>query len=184
MTITLITGPARSGKSEWAEQLAQQFAAAKNQQVLYVATAQTDANDAEWQARIDRHQRRRPRQWQSIEVPIDLAQAVLLADQRTCLLVDSLGTWLANLIEQDATTWNEAQNQLLAALKETSADVILVAEETGWGVVPAYELGRTFRDRLGTLSRNVGAIATDVYLVTSGYALNLSVLGQPVGTQM
>ncbi|MEL6903487.1 MAG: bifunctional adenosylcobinamide kinase/adenosylcobinamide-phosphate guanylyltransferase, partial [Cyanobacteria bacterium J06606_4] len=70
----------------------------------------------------------------------------------------------------------------LEALRATTATVILVAEETGWGVVPAYELGRRFRDRLGTLSRAIGEIATDVYLVTSGYAISLTALGQPVNS--
>jgi adenosylcobinamide kinase / adenosylcobinamide-phosphate guanylyltransferase len=181
MTITLITGPARSGKSEWAEQLAQQFATANGQQVVYVATARSNPNDKEWQARIEQHQQRRSPHWHLLEVPIELANAVAQYDNAHCLLIDSLGTWLANLIEQDEETWHEVQRQLMTALTQTSADVILVAEETGWGVVPAYQLGRIFRDRLGNLSRGVGAIATDVYLVTSGYALNLSSLGQPVG---
>lgn len=180
MAIILITGPARSGKSEWAEHLAQQQAVQKDQQVVYVATAQVYPDDAEWQARLARHRLRRPAHWQCHEVPITLASAIASHNQTHCLLIDSLGTWLANQIEQEAEDWNQAQQHLLGALIETTADVILVAEETGWGLVPAYELGRTFRDRLGTLSRRVGEIATDVYLVTGGYALNLSVLGQPV----
>lgn len=180
MAIILITGPARSGKSEWAEHLAQQWAPAKKQQIVYIATAQIYPNDAEWQARIDQHRQRRPAHWQCQEVPLELAGAIAAHNQTHCLLIDSLGTWLANQIEQEAEDWNQAQQQLLGALTETTADVILVAEETGWGLVPAYELGRIFRDRLGTLSRRVGEIASDVYLVTGGYALNLAVIGQPI----
>ena len=180
MAIILITGPARSGKSEWAEHLAQQIAVPNNQQVVYVATAQTNQNDAEWQARIDRHRRRRPADWQCQEVPHELAEAIAQANQNHCLLIDSLGTWLANLIEQEAEVWDKTQQQLINTLTAIPANVILVAEETGWGVVPAYVLGRTFRDRLGPLSRHIGQIATDVYLVTGGYALNISTLGQPV----
>ncbi len=184
MTIVLVTGPARSGKSEWAERLAQQNATAKNQQVIYIATAKSSPDDAEWQARIEQHKQRRPAQWRAYEVPVDLAQFICQHGEAHCLLIDSLGTWLANLIEQDASTWNESQEQLMAALKQTSANVILVAEETGWGVVPAYELGRTFRDRLGTLSRSVGEFATDVYLVTSGYAINVAAIGSAVGQRV
>ena len=180
MAIVLITGPARSGKSEWAEHLAQQIAVQKGQQVVYIATAQINPDDAEWQARIDSHRRRRPADWQCWEVPRELAEAIAQSSQRHCLLIDSLGTWLTNLIGQEAEAWDRSQQQLLGALIDTPANVILVAEETGWGVVPAYELGRTFRDRLGTLSRRIGQIATDVYLITGGYALNLSTLGQPV----
>ena len=58
--------------------------------------------------------------------------------------------------------------------------MILVGEETGWGVVPAYPLGRLFRERLGYLSRQVGNLADTTYLVTGGHVINLSVLGEPL----
>ncbi len=157
------------------------MAADSGKPVMYVATARTNADDAEWQARIEHHVRRRPEHWLCKEVPVDLSEAIAQTPQNHCLLVDSLGTWLANLLEQSPEAWEATQQQLLSAIAQTHADIIFVAEETGWGVVPAYELGRTFRDRLGGLSRNVGAIATDVYLVTSGYAVNLAQIGQPVG---
>ena len=178
MTVTLITGPARSGKSEWAEQLAQTVAHRNEQTVIYIATAQTNPNDTEWAARSEKHRQRRPEHWQCQEVPFELAEAIANTLPTHCLLVDSLGTWLANLIEQDDDEWDRAERHLLTALSAARSDVILVAEETGWGVVPAYKLGRRFRDRLGSLSRKVGVIATDVYLVTGGYALNISTLGQ------
>ncbi|MEL6259726.1 MAG: bifunctional adenosylcobinamide kinase/adenosylcobinamide-phosphate guanylyltransferase [Cyanobacteria bacterium J06626_6] len=182
MTVILITGPSRSGKSEWAEGLATQLAAQHGQQVIYVATAQTNPQDADWQARIDQHRQRRPKAWQCREVPRAIAPILNQSNQEHCLLIDSLGTWLANFIEQDTEQWQHEQQRLLEALHNTPANVILVAEETGWGVVPAYELGRRFRDRLGALSRAVGEIATDIYLVTSGYAIPISALGQPVNT--
>jgi adenosylcobinamide kinase/adenosylcobinamide-phosphate guanylyltransferase len=97
-----------------------------------------------------------------------------------CFLIDSLGTWTANFLEQEAAVWATQQQDLLASLKSAAADVILVGEETGWGVVPAYPAGRLFRDRLGTLVRLIGAIADTVYLATGGYALNLSSLGTPL----
>ena len=182
MSITLVTGPARSGKSEWAEALAEQAAAAANQQLIYIATAQRNPSDADWQARIEKHVQRRSAAWQCDEVPVALAEAIAQYNASHCLLIDSLGTWLANLIAQSDEQWQTSQVELIAALRQTEATVILVAEETGWGVIPAYEMGRTFRDRLGVLSRQVGECATDVYLVASGYAINLAQLGQPVST--
>ncbi len=187
MSITLVTGPSRSGKSEWAEQLAAQWAERNGQHVVYIATAQINLDDLEWQERIEKHRVRRPKTWQIEEVPVALAEAVLLpraavgSAASCCLLVDSLGTWLANLIEHDDDSWELKQQALVEALTQTEGDVILVAEETGWGVVPAYELGRRFRDRLGSLSRAIGQISTDVYLVTSGYAVNLKKIGIPIG---
>ena len=181
MTITLVTGPARSGKSEWAETLAEKAAQQSAQRLVYIATAQRNPSDAQWQARIEKHVQRRSQNWRCVEVPVNLSEAIAQHTLSHCLLIDSLGTWLANLIAQSEEEWQASQLGLIAALDQTEATVILVAEETGWGVVPAYEVGRTFRDRLGTLSRKVGELCTDVYLVTSGYAINLAQLGQSIG---
>jgi adenosylcobinamide kinase/adenosylcobinamide-phosphate guanylyltransferase len=173
--IILVTGPARSGKSEWAESLAMQ----SQKSVVYVATAQLNADDREWQARIEQHRQRRPNSWKTLQVSIDLAEAIRESTAADCLLIDSLGTWLANLLDQDAEVWQKTLDTLLQSLKQAKSEIILVAEEAGWGVVPAYPIGRLFRDRLGMVVRQVGAIAYPVYLVTGGHVLNLSKLGTP-----
>lgn len=180
MTVILVTGPSRSGKSEWAEQLATQHESEAGLQVVYVATAIASTTDEEWNHRLQKHIQRRPTHWRTKEVPVELQAVVSQATLTDCLLVDSLGTWLANLIDQSDSQWESTQMKLLKTLAGSDSVIILVAEETGWGVVPAYELGRRFRDRLGNLSRAIGEIADDVYLVTGGYALNLAALGQPV----
>ena len=177
--LILVTGPARSGKSEWAEHLAEQM----EKPVVYIATATVSTEDAEWQQRIEQHRCRRPASWQTQEVPRELAHAIHTAAAKSCLLVDSLGTWLANQLDQDEASWQTCVEELVATLHQTPCDVILVAEETGWGIVPAYPSGRTFRDRLGYLVRRVGAIATHVYLTTGGYALDLTRLGKPLPTR-
>jgi adenosylcobinamide kinase / adenosylcobinamide-phosphate guanylyltransferase len=172
----LVTGPTRSGKSEWAEQLASQSGLT----VVYIATAQVDESDREWQTRIQTHQQRRPSHWQTEHIPVELAIALQAASAETCLLVDSLGTWLANLLDQDEETWSATVQQLLDSIQQTQSTIIFVSEETGWGVVPAYPVGRVFRDRLGSLTRQIGMISTAVYLVSAGYALDLRRLGTPV----
>lgn len=174
--LILVTGPARSGKSEWAETLALE----SGLPITYVATAQMNSDDPEWQARIAEHRRRRPPTWQLLEVPKELARTLQSAPVPSCLLVDSLGTWVANCLELEDAVWAQQVQDLLRSLKTVKCSVILVAEETGWGVVPAFPLGRSFRDRLGNLTRQIGAIADPVYLVTAGYALNLSKLGTPL----
>lgn len=179
-TVILVTGPARSGKSEWAETLAQQ----SEKVVVYVATAQLDPTDREWVERIERHQQRRPAQWQTREVSEDLNHCLEKGQKGECFLVDSLGTWLANCLDLEEEGWLLVEQRFLAQVAKTQADLILVAEETGWGVVPAYPLGRQFRDRLGNLVRHVGAIADQVYLVTGGYVLNLTELGTPLKTNL
>ncbi|WP_309745331.1 MULTISPECIES: bifunctional adenosylcobinamide kinase/adenosylcobinamide-phosphate guanylyltransferase [unclassified Chamaesiphon] len=169
----LVTGAARSGKSEWAETLARQTTKA----VTYIATATVDPDDREWQARIDRHQQRRPHTWQTKMAVVDLAQTIESALADDFLLVDSLGTWVANLLDRSNAEWENLTRELLAVSADSLATIVMVAEETGWGVVPAYPSGRLFRDRLGMLTRQFGAISNPVYLVTGGHVLNLSQLG-------
>ncbi len=175
--IILVTGPARSGKSEWAEMLAEQT----GKPVVYIATARLAAEDGEWQRRIDRHRKRRSASWSTREVPVALKAAIqegVISGNPACFLVDSLGTWVANLLEEDEQTWTTTWEGLIESLKGLKeGTIIFVAEETGWGVVPAYPMGRTFRDRLGDLVRRLGAIADPVYLVTGGHAVNLSAVG-------
>ena len=172
----LVTGPARSGKSGWAESLA----ARSPHPVTYIATARPLPDDAEWTQRIQQHRDRRPPHWLTREVPEALTASLDTAQANQCLLIDSLGTWVANGIEQPEEDWQTEAQALTAAIARCAALVILVAEETGWGVVPAYALGRRFRDRLGQLSQTIGSQADAVYLVTAGHALPLHQLGIPL----
>jgi len=135
-SIIIVTGPARSGKSEWAEQLA----VASKHNVIYVATAQENPEDLEWQARIQQHQARRPAAWTTHHCPEDLASTFQSAPASDCLLVDSLGTWVANHLAQSDDAWQDFSMRTQAALAQSLGQIILVAEETGWGVIPAYPL--------------------------------------------
>lgn len=176
MSIILVTGPARSGKSEWAESLALE----SGNSVIYLATALINRDDLDWMQRIAKHRQRRPEHWLTKEVPeLELIEAIA-SPTSSCLLVDSLGTWVANLLATDATQWEQIVVKLLFTLHQCTQEVIFVAEETGWGVVPAYPSGRLFRDRLGNLVRRLGSICDRVYLVTGGYALDLAILGSPL----
>jgi len=177
MSIVLVTGPARSGKSEWAESLALK----SNNCVIYLATGLVNPNDGDWVERISKHRYRRPEHWLTWEVPeLQLIDAIATSSASSCLLVDSLGTWVASLLDKDATEWEKIVENLLNTLQQATQEIIFVAEETGWGVIPAYPSGRIFRDRLGSLVRRIGAICASVYLVTGGYALNLTTLGSPL----
>ncbi|MBD2771518.1 bifunctional adenosylcobinamide kinase/adenosylcobinamide-phosphate guanylyltransferase [Iningainema tapete] len=174
--VILVIGPVRCGKSEWAEHLAME----SHKAVVYVATAKEDSTDQQWQLRIQQHKQRRPPDWVTLEVPCALSATLASANSNTCILVDSLGTWVANLLEQDEQAWQITVQEFLDTVKLITADVIFVAEETGWGVVPAYSIGISFRDRLGSLIRQLGEISGTVYLVTGGHVLNLSLYGLPL----
>lgn len=158
--ITLVLGGVRSGKSEVAEQLATSL----GEVVTYVATgAAVDEGMAD---RIARHRARRPAGWRTIEVAADLPAALLSFDGPA--LVDSLGTWLARDEDLRADV-----DGLVSALRARHGSTVLVSEEVGLGVHATTEVGRRFTDELGTLNRQVAAVADDVLLVVAGRTLRL-----------
>ena len=174
--VVVVTGAARSGKSEWAERLVQE----SGKSVVYVATAQRYPDDAEWDARIETHIQRRPANWQSLEVPIELAETIASASVGEILLVDSLGTWVGNLLDEPEADWQLRCEALVRQVRTSNADIIFVAEETGWGVIPAYPVGRLFRDRLGRLVRVMGQVAGETFLVVAGFAVDLRRVGTAI----
>ena len=170
----LVTGASNSGKSEFAEMLAIK----SNKSVCYIATAKEDPSDQEWQAKILKHQQRRPPSWQTLSISLELPSYIKDAADDDCLLIDSLGTWIAQFLELDSEQWRQISDRLIDSIRVTQGKIIIVGEETGWGVVPAYPLGRLFRARLGILSRQIGNTVNTTYLVVAGHVLNLSLLGE------
>lgn len=175
--IVLVTGPASSGKSEVAEHMAH----CATCPVTYIATAEDYPDDAEWQAKIARHQARRPAHWQTVHLPVALpAWLMTQSPAQHVYLIDALGTWVANSLDATPEQWQQQTTALQSAIATSAGHFVIVAEEVGWGLVPAYPTGRVFRDRLGRLVRQIGAIATHSYLVTSGYVLPLHAIGLPL----
>jgi adenosylcobinamide kinase/adenosylcobinamide-phosphate guanylyltransferase len=171
--LVLVSGPAASGKSRWAEHLAQ----ASGRLVVVLATGPDRPDDASWQRRLERHRQRRPASWRTVEVGGALATALQALSGEEVALVDSLGTWVAAHLESDAVLWEGALDSLLAALGACSAAVVLVCEETGWGVVPMTAVGGRFRDRLGELQQRLTPLCEASWLVLQGRAIPLSQLG-------
>lgn len=165
----LVVGPARSGKSSWAEQ---QFA--DLQAVDYVATSAPVPGDAEWDERIKLHQQRRPAHWRTIET-IELAE--LLHSDGPPMLVDCVGVWLSRIMDE-AGVWQslpsaesrvaQRATELVAAVKDTDRQVILVTNEVGAGLVPADAGSRYYRDELGRLNAQLAAGCDSVWLAHVG----------------
>jgi adenosylcobinamide kinase/adenosylcobinamide-phosphate guanylyltransferase len=167
--VTLVLGGARSGKSRYAQQIAE---ATSN--VLFVATAEA-RDDAEMSAKIAHHKAERPAHWHTLEEPIDLARAITSASNQP-VLIDCLTLFAANLLErfgEDTTAKHPAVTALCSTLATTQSFVILVSNETGQGVVPAYALGRRFRDLNGEINQRVAAIANNVLYIVAGLPILL-----------
>ena len=175
--LILLLGGARSGKSTAAERLAEQRAQ-RGGRVLFIATAQ--ALDAEMERRIAAHRARRPGDWDTLEEPIDLAGAAApIIDRYDTVVIDCLTLWVSNLLLQHEADANaeqiilDAAGRLLALIERSAATWIVVSNEVGLGVVPAWPLGRTYRDALGRVNQLCAARAGRVYLMVAGLALEL-----------
>ena len=179
--LTLITGGARSGKSAFAERLAMQ-----GKHVLFVATA--EALDDDMARRIAAHRGSRPAEWDTLEEPRSLPEAIRRkaagADSAyDTIIVDCLTIWVSNLLllhegNADAEARIvEAAGKLLDVRASSDASWIVVTNEVGLGVVPSSSLGRTYRDALGRVNSLVASRADKVYLMAAGLALDLKALG-------
>ena len=187
--LILILGGARSGKSAFAERLA----ASSGRPVAFIATA--TAGDDEMRERIARHRASRPKGWYTLEEPLDLARAVRRAGELAdVLLLDCVTLWLGNVLLQESVQhekddevefhtagrlFNERAlkecEALLAVVKSLSPDktLIVVTNEVGLGIVPAYPLGRLYRDTLGYINQRLAQAADRVYLMMAGMAIDI-----------
>lgn len=186
-SITLLLGGARSGKSSYAERLATMRAG--GEPVLYVATATAD--DDEMNARIVAHRATRPPSWQTLEAPFAPAAALAaMPVSPRVVLLDCVTLLISNILlkhepgeapsvaasaeaERAATGEIEA---LLAWQRSSTASLILVSNEVGMGIVPAYPLGRAYRDLLGRINTRLAREADEVLLMIAGLPVELKAL--------
>ena len=171
----LVTGGARSGKSRHAEAL---LSGAES--VTYVAPGRrADGTDPDWDARVAEHRARRPSHWRTVETS-DVVAAI--AASNAPVLVDCLSTWLVAILDEaglwDAATMSvhaevEARLDVLCRTLDAAADVVVVTNEVGLGVVPAHRSGVLFRDLLGSANQRVAEQCDEVHLVIAGRVLTL-----------
>ena len=169
----LLLGGARSGKSKLAEQLASELETlGSNVPVTYLATAEPAGQykDAEMAQRIARHQASRPAQWQLLEQPLAIAEAIESAQPNSCLLIDCLTLWLSNQIAQstDPGFLDNALKTLNSAVKNANCELIMVSNEVGQGIVPADSLSRLFRDYSGWMHQQLAQVCDRVIFTTAG----------------
>lgn len=180
-TIILCSGGARSGKSEFAEQLALSLKGRK----AYVATGQ--AFDDEMKDRIKKHQMRRGKEWITFEIPLHLHKNwEQIKNVSDVILIDCLTMFTSNHVfahgdinsQEDA---NRIESIILEELRlllqeinnSNDKTVIFVTNEIGLGIVPENKLARYFRDITGRVNREVASAANKMYLTISGVTIEL-----------
>ena len=169
MSLTVILGGARSGKSA----LAVETAKKQGGEVVYVATA--PESDKDMADRIAQHRAERPSNWTTIEEQIDLASALEAAGD-ALVIVDCLTLWISNLMWHDNTD-NQIHDIAARAARqasERSAPTIVISNEVGLGIHPDTALGRRYRDVLGRVNQLWVAASSSSLLLVAGRAIELS----------
>jgi adenosylcobinamide kinase/adenosylcobinamide-phosphate guanylyltransferase len=174
--LIFILGGARSGKSAYAQELAKRAERERGGGVVFIATA--EAGDEEMRARIERHRRDRPPSWDTVEAPMKVAVVVAEASAgQAAVIVDCLTLLMSNLLlagGEDVDAERATQRvlreveELIEAAQATEADVIVVSNEVGMGVVPSTRLGRLFRDITGQAHQLLARAADEAYFMLAG----------------
>ncbi|NLL61924.1 MAG: bifunctional adenosylcobinamide kinase/adenosylcobinamide-phosphate guanylyltransferase [Candidatus Atribacteria bacterium] len=173
--LILITGGVRSGKSSFAEALAQEIGS----KIAYIATGQ--ALDKEMTERISKHRRRRPQDWQTYEEPEQVEKVIPeIGDTAEVIILDCLNFLVANLISDYKE--EEPKEPLISKIRykidtlasealKSPATIIVVSNEVGSSLVPVNPTGRFFQEQLGQANQVIAFHAELVYLMVAGIPL-------------
>ena len=163
--IILVSGGVKSGKSEFAEYLA-----SKEKDVTYIALSENRSEDKSWNEKIKIHKLRRPKRWKLIEtenlIPI-------IKVDKGILLIDSLGGFIVNSLKKTEDEWKICLKNLLHYLGSYKSKIIIVGEQTGWGLMSEYEIGNIYNDRLGDSLKEITKISKENWITINGKAIKL-----------
>jgi adenosylcobinamide kinase/adenosylcobinamide-phosphate guanylyltransferase len=184
MSLILVTGGARAGKSTFAEALAHQLA---GDNVCFVATA--EALDADMAARIAAHRAARPAGWLTLEAPRNVAGVLEehggWVIPYNAVLIDCLTLLVSNVLLSSAEdvgvmdVWPAVEAEVAGIVRfarGAASTTIVVTNEVGLGVVPPTPLGRVYRDLLGKANQLLAAATDEVYLVVAGIPVEIKAL--------
>ncbi len=174
--IILVTGGGRSGKSAYAQRMAERLPEPR----AFLATC--PPIDEEMAMRIRLHQSaRRDRRWHTIEESRNIARAIEEARDYSTILVDCLTLWINNLL-YDAEQENKILTEhdiarecarLVAACKAHPGTILVVTNEVGMGITPENRLARLYRDLVGRCNQIMADASTRVVLLVSGQPLEI-----------
>lgn len=166
MTLILVAGGARSGKSRKGEELA--VALAGKEKPIFIATA--EAVDDEMKSRIEKHQLDRGTAFELIEEARNLSTVLKQVRPTATVLVDCLTLWLSNnMVGTDVDT----NHAVIAAAQARYGDTIFISNEVGEGIVPMHPISRQFRDLSGIMNQEFARAADKVYSMKFGIAQEL-----------
>ncbi|WP_051327848.1 bifunctional adenosylcobinamide kinase/adenosylcobinamide-phosphate guanylyltransferase [Desulfatirhabdium butyrativorans] len=164
MSIVLVIGGCRSGKSDHALHVAESMA---QRDRVFIATCRPE--DEEMRQRVARHQRERDASWQVVESPGNLGSAIRAAAVAGgVVLVDCLTLWVADLLWNGGPDVEKAFAELSDGLSALPCPVVFVSGEVGMGMVPEQPVARAYRDAVGWVNRRIAGMADQVIWMVAG----------------
>ncbi len=185
--IRLIMGGTRSGKSSFAEQIANSIG---SNDVIYLATA--EIRDEEMKERVKRHRKDRPASWQTIEEAYQVSKVLESVPLKSVVLLDCITVLISNLllrgeeVDKDQNHFKIAGKEIdilrelesvIKEAQENKLELIMVTNEVGLGLVPTYKLGREYRDISGKANQYLAGKADEVYLLSAGLPIEIKEMG-------
>lgn len=174
--LILVTGGARSGKSDYALKRAESIKGAH----CFLATC--PIVDSEMDDRISRHKTERNAElWHTIEEETEIATTLQSLESNSICLIDCLTLWVNNLMfraEKSGEIFGDNEMQRLVksfveAAVTFQGTLICVTNEVGMGIVPDNSSARLYRDLVGRSNRMIAEVANEVILVSCGIPLFL-----------
>ncbi len=162
MPFSLVIGGTRSGKSEIAEAMLP-----KESRLVYLATAAL-SEEPEWLSRIEQHARRRGGRFDLVEIADAASLGELVRSATLPTLIDSVGTWLARLLDLSDFAILSLVSDLAESLASSPVALAVVSEEVGMSIHPPTVLGRRFADLMGEANQRLAAAASPVILAVAG----------------
>jgi adenosylcobinamide kinase/adenosylcobinamide-phosphate guanylyltransferase len=160
--ITLILGGARSGKSSFAQKLAE------SRKVLFVATA--EALDDEMRERIEEHKKQRPSSWRTLEATSRIGKKIAEnVGNAEVVIIDCITMLVSNVMHEIERELDE----LIDCMKKVDASFIIISNEVGLGIVPENKLSRTYRDALGWVNKRLAEYADEVFFMIAGIPVKI-----------
>ncbi len=184
MSVALVIGGARSGKSTFAENKTKEFGG----NTCYLATAViTDQGMAD---RVKKHKEQRPREWTTIEIYKDFAKLENNIDflNSKTIMIDCITTLIGNFMFDSGLDFDSCKVEdvnileakikedvlsLVSLCKKLDKNLVLVSNEVGLGIVPAYYMGNYFRDISGRINASVAALSDNVYFMVAGIPMHV-----------
>ncbi len=182
--LILVTGGKRSGKSDFAQSLAEQF----GDSILYIATLVPE-DDEEIQSRITCRKVLRPSSWDTLEAYDGISRHIeefgagydgIVLDRVSVMVTQLLGDFdedwetvpMASVLEIEKKVWRTVK-EVTSVAKTVPTPVIMLTNELGMGSRPSDRFNKIRRDITCRINTKIAAQADEVYLMVSGLPMKI-----------